>query len=141
MSSELAWAPMDWQQELAKKYKLTCGRGWYGFACKSGWKDIISAAFRLLKEYCEWDGEIHQIKEKFGTLRLYVSNVPEKHVALADCIIGYYEEQASFTCEYCGRSGSLRASKCARGAHSWWLTLCDACDADWHATRAAEVTK
>jgi hypothetical protein len=64
------WAPEPWQKALAEKHSLTCPDGWYGFACGEGWKKLLDEAFTAMKAL-GWRGEIHQVKEKFGGLRLY----------------------------------------------------------------------
>lgn len=117
-----SWKP--WQAELAEKHSLTCPPGWYGFACGEGWKALLDEAFTKLKA-AGWDGEIHQIKEKFGTLRMYVSRdgAPEFRPIIQEA-----EEKSAKTCEQCGEPGKLRAG-------GWWHTLCDACEEAYLAER------
>ena len=61
--------------------------------------------------------EFNQIKEKFGTLRIYYSCEGNDRiygmVSMAENISGY-------TCEDCGNVGSKRNS-------SWYKTLCNQC--------------
>jgi hypothetical protein len=72
-----------------------------------------------------WDRDLHQVKEKFGTLRFYVGQ------ATADMRgrIAEAEAESARTCERCGAPGSTSE----RGS-GWMLTLCERC----HARREAE---
>lgn len=112
------WKP--WQKELAEKHGLTCPPGWYGFACGAGWRDILDRAFTALRAV-GWNGEIHQIKEKFGTLRMYVAG--DGKDALND-IIHTAEQESASTCEECGKEGRLRSG-------GWWHTYCDTCQEEY----------
>lgn len=58
---------------------------------------------------------IDQVKEKFGTLRFYVSNSSEK----LDRYIVFAESMSGVMCEVCGAPGERRSG-------SWIRTLCDA---------------
>lgn len=46
---------------------------------------------------------IVQIKEKFGTLRIYVDNSSDR----VDTLIGFAEAMSSCTCEVCGKPGKI----------------------------------
>ncbi len=83
-----------------------------------------------------------QVKEKFGTLRVYfdcvqpefneipeeIASIPENKEALkkiikrsydyVDGVIGFAEHLSSLTCEVCGKRGELRDD-------GWMKTLCD----------------
>ena len=58
-----------------------------------------------------------QVKEKFGTLRFYMSS----HLDGMDELIDEAERKSEVTCENCGKSGE------SRGDLGWVLTLCDGC--------------
>lgn len=58
-----------------------------------------------------------QIKEKFGTLRFYMTHYTDK----IDEIIKEAEKKSRITCEYCGKPGELRDD-------GWLFTLCDECE-------------
>ena len=85
--------------------------------CKShvgpGWHDILT---RLVDGLFElgWDGQVLQVKEKFGGLRFYVGS---SSMAIHDRI-QEAENEAAKTCEECGAPGVLRDG-------SWLKTLCD----------------
>jgi hypothetical protein len=108
------WKP--WQVELAKKHGLTCEPGWYGFSCSKGWKDLLDRAFTKMKA-AGWNSAIHQVKEKFGTLRLYCEQDGRPEI---EAIIREAEEESARTCEMCGKPGRARKL-------SWVRTLCDVC--------------
>lgn len=112
------WRP--WQKALAQKHGLTCPPGWYGFACGPGWEHLLDEAFTKMRAL-GWDGEIHQVKEKFGTLRLYTTGVHKDKADEFFKIIRAAEAKSEHTCESCGLRGKLRAN-------DWWRTLCDACE-------------
>jgi hypothetical protein len=57
-----------------------------------------------------------QVKEKYGTLRFYMTHATEEMYAITDKA----ERQSSKTCEECGKPGKIRG----RG---WLYTRCSAC--------------
>lgn len=57
-----------------------------------------------------------QIKQKWGTLRVYSSNNNDR----TDGIIALAERLSSFICEQCGNSGKLQDTK-------WRRSLCESC--------------
>ena len=78
------------------------------------------------------DFEIEQLKEKYGSIRLYWSwkdrryNFPEQQVHKdlvnrIEAIIDKYTVISSHTCVSCGRSST-------HYTHPWILPLCDDCD-------------
>lgn len=67
----------------------------------------------------EWPEErefpvVHQVKEKFGTLNVYLKGWDER----TQDLINFAEGMSSTTCEECGNVGELRKG-------SWIRTLCD----------------
>jgi len=69
---------------------------------------------------------VHQIKEKFGTLRYYCVPSEERVSELSDAfeaIIDDAERRSALTCERCGQPGSLHERQ------SWMKTLCTTCAA------------
>lgn len=81
-----------------------------------GWSKLIAELVRDL-EQLGWDGEVHQVKEKFGGLRFYIdygSDAVNKRIETA--------EKLSFeTCEQCGEPGKRRM------LGTWIKTLCVSC--------------
>lgn len=109
---------MRWQDELnAKRRKTT---GWYGCIAPDGWKDIILEADAMLA-YIDPDYEIHQIKEKFGTLRYYFGTTVEYgsiEYNIMHAIAGNAEAKSAQRCEVCGKWGETDWER------SWVRTLC-----------------
>ena len=56
-----------------------------------------------------------QIKEKFGTLRVYFY----PYLEVLDDIIDKYEEESGKTCEICGKPGTLKSDG------YWLMTRCE----------------
>lgn len=77
-----------------------------------GWDKLVQPLIDL----CKLEGvEIHQIKEKFGTLRFYVGDAPER----VHEVIQTAEYQSFQTCEECGEPGRLV------NLQGWLKTACD----------------
>jgi len=103
----------------------------FGFECGDGWYDLLyKAASAIEREIINIkkedpmvpDDELpcaSQVKEKFGTLRFYMSFSNEA----IDDIVTKAEEESEVTCEECGKFGELRPG-------GWYVTLCDACQAE-----------
>ena len=86
----------------------------FGVECSSGWYEIID---NLLNKIKDSGFKIHQIKEKYGTLRVY-TDFYKKDV---EDLIDEAEELSAITCEMCGKPGVLRANG------GWWYTSCEDC--------------
>lgn len=67
-----------------------------------------------------------QVKEKFGTLRFYMSS-SNKEMEEA---INEAEAESAVTCEHCSAPGTLRQA-------NWWHTFCNACEDEWKKSRPA----
>lgn len=100
----------------------------FGFECGNGWYELIE---RCTLDIAILDTEkivrVLQVKEKFGTLRYYVSFDSEKELdrSYYDNIyerISEAEKESSITCEVCGKSGKLNTSS------GWLTTLCEECN-------------
>lgn len=76
-----------------------------------GWRPLVARAVAAIEAA---GGEVEQVKEKFGTLRVYYCgpDVPE---------INAIERVSALTCETCGAPGRMRT----RGY--WLMTRCDWC--------------
>ena len=85
----------------------------YAFNCGPGWYDIID---RLLTDlfHLGWNGQVFQVKEKFGGLRFYIGEGTEEIFNRID----QAEKESLVTCEHCGEEGSA-------GGNGFWIkTLC-----------------
>lgn len=79
-----------------------------------GWRDLVETAIRRIAIAVAaaptGSLKIGQIKEKFGTLRLYLDNcsgLPEATCAAIDEAICLSEARSACTCEQCGEPGQL----------------------------------
>ena len=100
-----------------------CGSGWYGII-----HELSLAIEKILEEdavnYPIPEGQENeyiemfavQVKEKYGTLRFYMSCETDE---ISD-IIRETEALSSQTCENCGTSGKMRGD-------TWFLVRCDKC--------------
>jgi hypothetical protein len=77
-----------------------------------GWASLINELYDNKPE----DVRVLQVKEKFGTLRFYVSSAQEDYLALIDNC----QTRSAIICEECGAEGRLRDGV-------WMVTLCDEC--------------
>ena len=82
-----------------------------------GWYDII---IRLNEQIASLvpDYEVHQIKEKFGGLRYYISSVSDDVSKRVYALIDAAEAESYRTCEECGEPGKRTES-------GWVRTLCN----------------
>lgn len=93
------------------EWKGSVGEGWWPLL-----DDLDAELLELNPAY-----ETVQVKEKFGTLRVYLQS--ESMTGDWDdyrIIVRRYELASSFICEDCGRYGKIRTD-------GWALTLCDGC--------------
>lgn len=90
----------------------------------AGWYPLVIATDHRLAEI-DTDYVVHQVKEKFGTLRYYCAPSsddasPEILDAL-DAITDDAERTSAITCERCGEPGVLQRTR------HWVKTLCTSC--------------
>ncbi len=97
----------------------------------AGWYPIVVAVDERLSAI-DTDYVVHQIKEKFGTLRYYCAPSGEPSPAVFDAfraITGEAEQASAITCERCGERGVLHETRflvktlCASCAGSLGYTL------------------
>ena len=96
------------------------GNAFY-FECGDGWFNILLEASTSLQKQIETyskdvrdDIVAMQVKEKYGTLRFYLSYYNEE----LDEIVQQVEKKSACTCEVCGSVGKLRGGM-------WLYTACD----------------
>lgn len=136
--------------QSAMFWGFQCGDGWYGLLRRLSEKlEPLVAAQPLVCYWCNYLASEHPIcednefsedgkfrcdktefvlpcrastvKEKFGTLRFYLtaeSDEMSKAIAIA-------EAESAITCEACGEKGEIRGG-------GWLVTLCDACDTSYN---------
>lgn len=122
MSSD---APKQGSQELDLSPVLARIRKEMGVYvdCDPGWHRIVLDLEKALSGLIP-SFEIHQVKQKFGTLRFYWSapdDVPEDVLLLANALVTAAETASASTCENCSAPGGLHS----RGG--WVKTLCVDC--------------
>lgn len=106
-------------------------RGWLGPECDDGWNDILNRLFAKLeaeaKKYPAGEEPyLVQVKEKFGTLRVYMDQMNgDMAKAIAEA-----EEESARTCEYCGRPGREISR------NGWIKVRCEECERNNERRRA-----
>lgn len=105
------------QRHLSMRETCMC----WGFECGNGWFQLIwdlseklEAMILALPESEREHCSASQVKEKFGTLRFYMSSETEEMTAT----IQEAEERSAVTCETCGEPGKLTGT-------GWLRTSCD----------------
>lgn len=88
---------------------------WIG--CGPGWYPILSRLEGRLHQ-TDPDYRVHQIKEKFGTLRFYWAS---RNLEAGMVAVAHAEAESARTCERCGNPGRLRKR------NGWFRTVCDDC--------------
>lgn len=95
----------------------------FGIECGDGWKPLIQPIIDYIQEYNkdkpeEEHIEIHQIKEKFAGLRVYLNFYNTEVRSL----IERAEEEAEHTCEICGTKENVGMT-----VNGWLTTKCKNC--------------
>jgi hypothetical protein len=124
-------AQTDWRRELVEAYAdlfrpaghppRAPGWPWVG----DGWRDLLERACVRIRAAIRADDAaasfgFSQIKEKFGTLRIYAEGALSPEVdALVEEAIDLAEARSATTCEVCGEPGRLYGG-------GWLTTRCAA---------------
>lgn len=91
-------------------------------AVGDGWRDLVEVAVERIAAAAPGGGfRIEQIKEKYGTLRLYVCRTGGSGPTASDAVeeaVALAEARSACTCEQCGKEGALYS------AGSWLVTAC-----------------
>lgn len=101
---------------------ISHSKGWYKLVCETN--EMLS--------YIDPDYEIHQVKEKYGTLRYYYGSkfsFDTTQGKIMEAIVRQAENLSAVTCEDCGKAqyGTLDNidSTVKLRTHGWLRTLCD----------------
>lgn len=89
----------------------------WGFECKDGWEPLIRDLCEKLQKLARMEGcqpIAMQVKEKYGTLRFYVTNSTD----IQKDVIAYAEIKSANICEVCGEWGELSEG-------SWLRSRCE----------------
>ena len=109
-------------RNLVTMFGIECGDGWFELLkdCLTEIKAELDKNPYTIDEF--FDGfKIDQIKEKYGTLRLYIT----PHTDEISEIIEKAELRSEVTCESCGATGKLRGGVVG---DYWMRTSCQACE-------------
>jgi hypothetical protein len=120
----------NWRAELIEAYPdlfgppAGCPEGAEGSPeCGEGWRDLLDRACIRIRAALQAHGgsfRFTQIKEKYGTARLYwEGSLSEEAEEKVDEAIDLAEARSACTCEQCGKPGRLFN----RGG--WFATACD----------------
>lgn len=101
------------EDQLKNKYSNLYDSS-FTFSCSDGWYDIIADASFLINQASsllpiELQNQIKmvQIKEKFGTLRIYTNHT----TPFIDGVIACAELFSGRVCEFCGEAGTIHNVK------------------------------
>ena len=110
----------------AEYYNPISNRYEYGFTwlddLEPGWKEAFGECLckelsnAIKEDSCEDEFEFVQIKEKYGSLRLYAVGYGDN----TQEVLSKYEELSKYICGHCGKP----ATKITTG---WYYPLCDEC--------------
>lgn len=93
---------------------IDTGLGWYGIICELSQK--LENLIVAMPDDVRGEYKAAQVKEKFGTLRFYMTaETPEMSAVIREA-----EAASARTCEECGQEGKVRNS-------GWIRVLCDTC--------------
>ncbi|MHA1401141.1 MAG: hypothetical protein ACTSQE_12400 [Candidatus Heimdallarchaeaceae archaeon] len=112
------------EKTYPKLYKHGCC-----LECGPGWLDLIKElSFKIEKIIGNMNSPLDempyatQIKEKYGTLRFYMSTETEEMSKLIEAA----EDVSAKICEGCGAPGAVKNES------GWYTCLCDNCEKDKH---------
>ena len=110
----------DWTDSLRAMFPIARTTG---FSCFGGWKPIVVRLLErlslIVKELPPDERRtftVVEIRQKFGTLTVYLSEGPTPAMWEA---IGHAGEESMATCEVCGAPGTLAER------HGWRSVRCD----------------
>ena len=92
----------------------------FGIMTEEGWYPLIFECLDKIQEIVDRDNidiQVTEIKEKYGTLRIYLSGYTDE---MYD-IVYAAEHKSETICEICGKQGELHK------VNGWWMTRCDEC--------------
>lgn len=116
------WLGQAWS-ELKAPYAHLYGKRHLGDGVGPGWWDILQNVFKqidlAIKEHPGSTWQVEQIKEKFGTLRIYGAiEGSDDFCNQVDTIIRQAESASEQICEECGEPGTQTGP-------GWIKVLCD----------------
>ena len=126
---------------VARHPRLFAGRAPDRSHLSPGWFELVDKLCADLEALAAPGGggelpfRVEQVKEKFGSLRVYVhatapGSAVESLLARAQALVKAAAKQSESVCEGCGAASELH-----QNALRWWNTLCPACEARKGAAR------
>jgi hypothetical protein len=113
---------------LSNSRKEDCRRNpfcLFGFEIGDGWCSIIEDFLTKVKLYCDNNKKeypvIFQIKEKVGSLRIYMEAMEEEMFDYVEDLIDKAEAKSVKTCDNCGKEGKPVKY------NDWIYNLCKDC--------------
>ena len=112
---------------MNKTYKHIETVDFGGFECNSGWDTLILTALDIVEAHLNSKHKndpdaghivLDQIKEKFGTLRIYYTDYSKSPEYISG-VFDFAEAMSEHMCEECGRPGITRNNL------PWIKTLCE----------------
>lgn len=104
------------------------GDGWYQIIREAAEKlEPLIVAIRMDNPEEDFP-RASQVKEKFGTMRFYMTMETDEMSKIIDEV----ERKSGETCEECGNPGELRRD-------GWWITLCNPCKEKYDKRHESEV--
>lgn len=107
-----------------------------GIECGPGWFDLLDTLCSRIVNYDKgrrhhtpdaYPLRVEQIKEKYGTLRFYLSGAND----YINGVISMAEGMSAHVCEECGEKGVVQSM-------SWIKTLCHNCYHNWESIRKSK---
>jgi hypothetical protein len=106
----------DWREQLVHRHPELFGDPAGGMSalpeCGDGWADLVNRAVERISQASAAGRSpvrIVQIKEKYGTLRVYTETIEDAATAAAvKEAISLAKARSACTCELCGAEGRLR---------------------------------
>lgn len=89
--------------EIEERYRHLLSSRFRGWEVGPGWLSLMEEVLHEIDQVAP-DTEVTQIKEKFGTLRVYVAN---KKDDVVKAILRRAEARSAMICEVCGQEGGL----------------------------------
>lgn len=81
----------------------------WGFECGDGWFFLLDKLFETIQSYLDCNNKeqviLSQVKEKFGTLRVYCEGADD----IVYGMIWFAERLSANICEICGEKGKLNS--------------------------------
>lgn len=106
-------------EELFEKYQIETSKA--PSECPNGWINLVDRCFSHLRSI-GWDGKLFQVKEKFGSLRVYLDG-DDFNINMRN-VIDLYEIESTSTCGVCGanaKKDGINVARCDqhRSVQAW----------------------